>query len=179
MGNRPYAYGRPQKGRPRVLGVKRGTATCAIAKHAASGPTPACHTAGLAPGPPHWLRGWAPMRSASTTRARSVTSLDPQHGVRCYGDVMSMHKVYSWALFYPLGNCPWWGVVLEPLMNNADFFFLNSVHDMGSGTTAVDDDMKTSRDQFSMTTPRWATPTVLLLKKHRRTELPSALSPHT
>ena len=33
------------------------------------------------PGPAHWLRGWAPMRSASTTRARSATSLDPQHGV--------------------------------------------------------------------------------------------------
>ena len=33
------------------------------------------------PGPTHWLRGWAPMRSASTTRARSATSLDPQHGV--------------------------------------------------------------------------------------------------
>ena len=33
------------------------------------------------PGPAHWLRGWAPMRSASTTRASSVTSLDPQHGV--------------------------------------------------------------------------------------------------
>ena len=33
------------------------------------------------PGPARWLRGWAPMRSASTTRARSATSLDPQHGV--------------------------------------------------------------------------------------------------
>ena len=33
------------------------------------------------PGPAHWLRGWAPMRSASSTRARSPTSLDPQHGV--------------------------------------------------------------------------------------------------
>ena len=37
--------------------------------------------------PAHWLRantklrGWAPMRSASTTRARSATILDPQHGV--------------------------------------------------------------------------------------------------
>ena len=44
---RPYAYD-VTEGRPRVLGVKRGTATCAIAKHAARGPTPACHTAGLA-----------------------------------------------------------------------------------------------------------------------------------
>ena len=33
------------------------------------------------PGRKHWLSGWAPMRSASTTRARSTTSLDPQHGV--------------------------------------------------------------------------------------------------
>ena len=38
--NRPYAYD-VTEGRPRVLGVKRGTATWAIAKHAASGPTPA------------------------------------------------------------------------------------------------------------------------------------------
>ena len=45
--NRPYAYD-VTEGRPRVLGVKRGTATCAIAMHAAKGPTPACHTAGLA-----------------------------------------------------------------------------------------------------------------------------------
>ena len=44
---RPYAYD-VTEGRPGALGVKRGTATCAIAKHAASGPTPACHTAGLA-----------------------------------------------------------------------------------------------------------------------------------
>ena len=45
--NRPYAYD-VTEGRPRVLGVKRGTVTCAIAKHAASGPTPACHTPGPA-----------------------------------------------------------------------------------------------------------------------------------
>ena len=73
---RPYAYD-VTEGRPRVLGVKRGTAMCAIAKHAASRPTPACHTAG----PVHWLRGWERQRSSSTTRARSATSLDPQHGV--------------------------------------------------------------------------------------------------
>ena len=41
----PYDF---TEGLSRVLGVKRGTATCAIAKHAASWPTPACHTAGLA-----------------------------------------------------------------------------------------------------------------------------------
>ena len=44
---RPYAYD-VTEGRPRVLGVKRGTVTCAIAKHAASGPIPACHPAGPA-----------------------------------------------------------------------------------------------------------------------------------
>ena len=33
------------------------------------------------PGPTHWLRGWERQRSSSTTRARSATSLDPQHGV--------------------------------------------------------------------------------------------------
>ena len=66
-----------QKGAPRVLGVKRGTVACAIAKHAASGPTPACHTAGPA-------RARAPtesQHSSSTAHARSATSLDPQHGV--------------------------------------------------------------------------------------------------
>ena len=45
--NEPYAYD-VTEGRPRVLGVKRGTVTCAIAKHAASVPTPACYTAGPA-----------------------------------------------------------------------------------------------------------------------------------
>ena len=45
--NRPYAYD-VTEGHPRVLGVKRSTVTCAIGKHAASGPTPACHTAGPA-----------------------------------------------------------------------------------------------------------------------------------
>ena len=33
------------------------------------------------PGPAHWPRGWERQRSSSTTRARSSTSLDPQHGV--------------------------------------------------------------------------------------------------
>ena len=67
------------QGRPRMLGVKRGTVTCAIAKHAASRPTPACHTAG--PARARALRGWERQCSSSTTRARSVTSLDPQHGI--------------------------------------------------------------------------------------------------
>ena len=77
--NRPYAYD-VTEGRPRVLGVKRGTATCAIAKHAAIGQPLHAIPPGW-PGAAHWPRGWAPMRSASTTRARSVTSLDPQLGV--------------------------------------------------------------------------------------------------
>ena len=54
---------------------------CAIAKHAASGPTPAGHTAGPARAHALTERLRAPMRSASTTHARSATSLDPQHGV--------------------------------------------------------------------------------------------------
>ena len=77
---RPYAYD-VTEGRPRVLGVKRGTAMCAIAKHAASGPTPACQCRRAGPGPRTTEGLRAPMRSASTTRARSATSLDPQHGV--------------------------------------------------------------------------------------------------
>ena len=46
-----YAYD-VTEGRPAALGVKRNTATCVIAKHAARGANPASHTAGLArPGP--------------------------------------------------------------------------------------------------------------------------------
>ena len=48
---RPYAYD-VTEGRPAALGVKRNTATCVIAKHAARGANPASHTAVLArPGP--------------------------------------------------------------------------------------------------------------------------------
>ena len=69
-----------QKGAPVVLGVKRGTPRA---------PSPSMHSEGKPlhasppswPGCAHWLRGWAPMRSASKTCARSATSLDPQHGV--------------------------------------------------------------------------------------------------
>ena len=80
LDNRPYAYD-VTEGRPRVLGVKRGTAMCAIAKHAASGPAPACQIPGPAQARALTERVRAPMRSASTTRAHSATSLDPQHGV--------------------------------------------------------------------------------------------------
>ena len=34
-------------------------------------------------------------RSSSTARARSATSPDPQHGVVVYGDVTSVHRVYT------------------------------------------------------------------------------------
>ena len=51
---RPYAYD-VTEGRPAALGVKRSTATWAIAKHAARGATPVLphRRAGL-PGPAHW-----------------------------------------------------------------------------------------------------------------------------
>ena len=78
--NRPYAYD-VTEGRPRVLGVKRGTATCAIAKHAASGPTPACHTAGPARAHALTERLRAPMRSASHNTCAQREVLTPQHGV--------------------------------------------------------------------------------------------------
>ena len=81
-----------------MLGVKRGTATCAIAKHAASGPTPACHTAGLAR-----ARALTERLSANAL-CQHNTSLDPQQiWRRCYGDVTSMHKVYTLAGIY--GKC--------------------------------------------------------------------------
>ena len=72
--NRPYAYD-VTEGRPRALGVKRGTATCAIAKHAARGPTPACHTAGLAR-----ARALTERLSANALCQHCSASLDPQHG---------------------------------------------------------------------------------------------------
>ena len=67
--NRHYAYDVTVR-RPRVLGVKRGTVTCAIAKHAASGPTPACHTAGLAPARALTESANAP----SAARARQIST---------------------------------------------------------------------------------------------------------
>ena len=73
---RPYAYDVTER-RPRALGVKRGTLTCAIAKHAASGPTPACHTAGPA-------RVRAPTESQRLFQHSTCAQHDkswPQHGV--------------------------------------------------------------------------------------------------
>ena len=62
--NRPYAYD-VTEGRPGALGVKRGTATCAIAKHAARGPYRRTGRPGL-------RTDW------EAERQRSATSLDPK-----------------------------------------------------------------------------------------------------
>ena len=70
------------EGRPRVLGVKRGTATCAIAMHAAKGPTPCMPYRRAGPGPrTDWEAERQRALPAQHMRARSTTSLDPQHGV--------------------------------------------------------------------------------------------------
>ena len=82
------------EGRPRALGVKRGTATCAITKHAASGPTPACHTAGLA----RLRTDWEAESTNALFQHNTCVQRDkswPPTWRRCYGDVTSMHKVYS------------------------------------------------------------------------------------
>ena len=91
-----------QKGAPVVLGVKRGTPRA---------PSPSMHSEGKPlhasppswPGCAHWLRGWAPMRSASKTCARSATSLDPQHGVvvmetwrQCIRSIVSSENGHKW-----------------------------------------------------------------------------------
>ena len=84
---RPYAYD-VTEGRP------RGVGGCTIAKHTQRANPCMPHRRA---GPGAWLRGWAPMRSASKTCA--APSLDPQHGV-----VVFQHKVYcydiSWHSFY-------------------------------------------------------------------------------
>ena len=114
--NRPYAYD-VTEGRPPALGVKWGTATCVIAKHAARGQP--LHA--TPPGWPAWaraLRGWVPMRTASTTRAplrdtslasllwrcdplwrqciRSIHSARNAHMYDCF----SAHS--TWLLFLPI-----------------------------------------------------------------------------
>ena len=62
-----------------MFGVKRGTATCAIAKHAASGPYCQAGPGARACALTERLR--APTRSSSKACAHSATSLDPQHGI--------------------------------------------------------------------------------------------------
>ena len=99
--NRPYAYD-VTEGRPGALGVKRGTATCAIAKHAASGPTPACHTARLARARALTERLSANALCQHNTCAQRNKSWPPTWRC-CYGDVTSMHKVYPLALISSRG----------------------------------------------------------------------------
>ena len=73
---RLYAYD-VTEGRPAALGVKRGTAMYAIAKHAARGPTPACHTTGLTR-----ARALTERLSANAfCQHNTCAQLDPQHGV--------------------------------------------------------------------------------------------------
>ena len=69
---------------------QKGAPACWVSNEAlSSAPSPSMKPAGQPlhaippsrPGPAHWLRGWERQRSSSTTRARSATSLDPQHGV--------------------------------------------------------------------------------------------------
>ena len=101
-----------QKGAPVVLGVKRGTPRA---------PSPSMQSEGKPlhatpppswPGCAHWLREWAPMRSASKTCARSATSLDPQHGVvvmetwrQCIRSILWNPYVAltSWQLYHVMG----------------------------------------------------------------------------
>ena len=71
-----------QKGAQLRWGVKRITATCVIAKHAARGATPACHTAELARLGPRTERLSANALCQHNTCALRDTSLR-----RCYGDV--------------------------------------------------------------------------------------------
>ena len=100
--NRPYAYD-VTEGHPCVLGVKRSTATCAIAKHAVSGPTPACHTAGLARARALTERLSANALCQHNTCAQRDKSWPPTWRRR-YGNVTSVHKVYciSASVFFPI-----------------------------------------------------------------------------
>ena len=91
---RPYAYD-VTEGRPAALGVKRGTATCAIAKHAASGPTPACHTRRAGPGP---RTDWEAERQCALP-AQHMRAAWPPTWRRCYGVVTSMQNYWTHAWF--------------------------------------------------------------------------------
>ena len=75
------------------------------------------------PGPAHWLRGrWEPTRSASTTRARSATSLDSQHGVvvmetwrQCIRSIWQTNKKCQLVFFCTLGISHWSSLVQNRL----------------------------------------------------------------
>ena len=74
--NRPYAYD-VTEGRPAALGVKRGTATCVIAKHAARGATPALPHRRAGPPGPRTERLSANAHCQHNTCALRDTSLAP------------------------------------------------------------------------------------------------------
>ena len=91
--NRPYAYD-VTEGRPRGVGGQTRHATCTIAKHALRGQTPACLTAELAR-----VRTLTERVSANALCQQNMCAQRdkfwPPAWRRCYGDVTSMHKVYS------------------------------------------------------------------------------------
>ena len=68
-----------QKGAPACWGSNEALSRAPSASMQPAGQP--LHAIPPGPGPAHWLRGWERQRSPSTTRARSATSLDPQHGV--------------------------------------------------------------------------------------------------
>ena len=105
--NRPYAYDVTEE-HPRVLGVKRGTATCAIAKHAASGPTPACHTAGPAPGP---RTDW---------EAESTNALPAQH-VRAARQVLTPNITHGVVVMETWRQC------IRSIVNRWRFIMISSI----------------------------------------------------
>ena len=93
---RPYAYD-VTEGRPRGVGGQTRHATCTIAKHALRGQTPACLTAELAR-----VRTLTERVSANALCQQNMCAQRdkswPPAWRRCYGDVTSMHKVYSTGL---------------------------------------------------------------------------------
>ena len=93
LSDRPYAYD-VTEGRPRGVGGQTRHATCTIAKHALRGQTPACLTAELAR-----VRTLTERVSANALCQQNMCAQRdkswPPAWRRCYGDVTSMHKVYS------------------------------------------------------------------------------------
>ena len=103
---RPYAYD-VTEGRPRVLGVKRSTATCTIAKHAASGLTPACHTAGLARARTLTERLSANALCQHNTCAQRDKSWPAPTWRRCYGWRQCIRSIGYCNNFWFHTNMPW------------------------------------------------------------------------
>ena len=107
-GYRPYAYD-VTEGRPAALGVKRNTATCVIAKHAARGANPASHTAGLArPGPrterlsanAHCQHNTCALRD--TRLASLLWRCDPLWR-QCIRSIVEYRRTYKGMLFHMSG----------------------------------------------------------------------------